>query len=205
MRTLSLVIIFVLAANIFSSARAEELLIDDFENKIYGGPEGTVDFGAGNGSAVGVTADTDIKYSAQQSLKVTYDAVSGGYMWIARGFDLDAKNAGWLLKPKDIDWAGYGAISFYMYGSDSKTKIAFDIKDNGNEIWRFLVADNFRGWRKVTCPFNEFFARGDWQPDSAVKNSLLDYPLKSYQFEPQPQAKGVVYFDCVSLSAKKGR
>jgi len=39
------------------------------------------------------------------SLKVTYDAVPGGYMWIARGFGLDAKNTAWLVKNEDIKWA----------------------------------------------------------------------------------------------------
>jgi hypothetical protein len=120
-------------------------------------------------------------------------------MWLARGFDLDAKNAQWLIKPLDIDWAKYKAISFYMYGSDSKAKIALDIKDNGNELWRFMFEDNFEGWKQIVCPFNEFFVRADWQPDNADKNATLDFPLKSFQFEPRPEAKGTVYFDDVQL------
>lgn len=175
------------------------LLIDDFEGIISGGGDGSVDFGSGGGSLVEVIADTNIKYSGNQSIKVIYDAVSGGYMWVARGFELDVKNSAWLVKPPDIDWAKYNAFSFYMYGSDSKAKIAFDIKDNGNEMWRFMVEDNFQGWKQVICPFKEFFARGDWQPDNADKNANLDFPIKSFQFEPQPEAKGTLYFDGVEL------
>ena len=182
-----------------TQTQGQGLLLDDFEGLISGGLEGTVDFGAGNGSSVEVTAATDIKYSGNQSLKVVYDAVADGYMWVARGFGLDAKNAAWLAKPEDIDWKKYTALSFYMYGSDSKAKIAFDIKDNGNEIYRFMTEDNFTGWKKITCPFNEFFPRGDWQPDNADKNATLDFPVKSYQFEPRPIAKGTVYFDQVAL------
>jgi hypothetical protein len=123
-------------------------------------------------------------------------------MWIARGFDLDAKNAAWLIRPADIDWSKLNAISFYVYGSDSKANIAFDIKDNGYEVWRFMVEDNFVGWQKIVCPFNEFFVRGDWQPNNADKNATLDFPLKSFQFEPLPEAKGTLYFDSVELVSK---
>ncbi len=181
------------------SAQEKVLLIDDFEGAISGGPEGTVDYGAGNGSSVELTASTDIKHSGKQSIKVTFDAIQNGYMWIARGFGLDVKNAGWLVKPEDIKWNDYNAISFYMYGSDSKTQVAFDIKDKGNEIWRFMTEDNFTGWKQIVCPFKDFVARDDWQPDNADKNGVLDFPIKSYQFEPRPEAKGTLYFDQVEL------
>jgi len=183
-------------------AQEKGLLLDDFEGQILGGPDGTVDFGAGNGSTVEVTASSDIKHSGEQSLKVTYDAEVSGYIYVARGIDLDAKNAGWLVKPQDIDWPGFKALAFYMYGSDSKTKIAFDIKDNGNEMWRFIFEDNFKGWKQIICPFGEFFCRGDWQPANADKNATLDFPIKSLQFEPLPDAeakKGVLYFDTLEL------
>lgn len=182
-----------------AQSQSQGLLLDDFEGVISGGPEGTVDFGAGNSSSVEVTAAQDIKYSGNQSLKVVYDAVTDGYMWVARGFNLDAKNAAWLVKPEDIDWKKYTGISFYMYGSDSKAKVAFDVKDAGSEIHRFMVEDNFTGWKKITCPFNMFFARDDWQPDAADKNATLDFPIMSFQFEPRPVAKGTVYFDSVTL------
>ena len=199
MKKLLVTLAFFLFLSTFCFAQEKSLLIDDFEGVIVGGPDGTVDFGAGGGSTVEVAAATDIKYSGKQSLKVVYNAVPGGYMWVARGFNLDTKNAGWKVLPEDIKWEEYNAFSFYMYGNDSQTKIAFDIKDNGNEMWRFMVEDNFKGWRKINCSFNEFFARSDWQPDNADKNASLDFPIKSYQFEPRPEAKGILYFDDVEL------
>lgn len=183
-------------------AEVKGLLIDDFETTISGGPQGTVDFGAGNGSSVTAAAATDIKYSASQSLKVDYNAVSGGYIWVAKGFGLDAQNANWLRKPEEIDWAKYNSIAFYIYGSDSKTKVAVDLKDFGNEIWRFVFEDNFKGWKQIVCPFADFYARGDWQPESADKNAKIDFPIKSYQFEPLAEAKGTLYFDEVELVNK---
>jgi hypothetical protein len=199
MRKFILGLFFVFSAVSFSYAQSESLLIDDFEGALSGPPSGTVDFGAGGGCSLEVSADTQIKYSGKQSLKAQYNAVSGGYMWIARGFGLDAQNSSWLIKPEEIAWQDYKAFSFYLYGNNSKVQVAFDIKDSGNEMWRFLVEDNFTGWKQVVCPFKDFFPRDDWQPDSADKNALLDFPLKSFQFEPRPEAKGTLYFDSVSL------
>jgi hypothetical protein len=194
---LALILLFVFSG--ISSAQEKELLIDDFAGPISGGPEGTVDFGAGGGSTVEVTATTEVKQSRPQALKVNFYAVNGGYMWVARGFGLDAKNSSWLVKPGEIKWKDYGAIAFYMYGSGSKTDIAFDVKDNGGELWRCMISDNFKGWKQVVCKFSDFVPRSDWQPDNADKNSELDFPLKSYQWEPRPTAQGVLYFDEVKL------
>jgi len=180
----------------------KSLLIDDFEGPINCGPNGTVDFGAGGGSTLEVVAAQDLQHLGRQSLKVTYNAVPGGYIWIARGYGLDAQNAGWLVKPEDINWDKYQSISFYMYGSNSQASLAFDIKDNGGEIWRFTIQDDFKGWKEIACPFNQFLVRNDWQPDSAIKNVNLDFPLKSYQFEPMPPAQGTFYFDEVELIEK---
>ena len=180
-------------------AQENGLVIDDFEGTISGGAEGTVDFGAGGGSTVEVSAAKEEKKSGAQSLKVNFDAVAGGYMWIARGYGLDVKNSAWSVKPEDIKWNDYATIAFYMLGNGSGVEIAFDIKDNLGELWRFSVIDDFKGWKQIKCKFSDFSCRTDWQPDTADKNSQLDFPLKSYQWEPRPVAKGTLYFDNVEL------
>ena len=183
-------------------ADSDNLLLDDFEISVTGGSEGTVDFGAGNGSTVTVTAATDIKNSGNQALKVVYDAVPGGYIYVSRGSGLDAKNANWTFKPSDIKWGEYSAISFYVYGTDSKVKIAFDIKDNGGEIWRFITEDDFKGWKKVVASFDKFVARDDWQPMDADKNAQLDFPTQIFQFTPLPASQVTLLFDTVDSVRK---
>ena len=200
-------VLFLLAVGVFLATQVclaadNNLLIDDFEIAVSNGPEGTVDFGSGNGSTVEVTQATDIKNTGNQSLKVVYDAVSGGYIYVARGSGLDAKNAQWTLNPSDVKWEDYSAISFYVYGINSKAKIAFDIKDNGGEIWRFITDDDFKGWKKVIVSFDKFVVRDDWQPDGADKNGQIDFPIKVVQFEPLPGSKGTLYFDTVELVKK---
>lgn len=169
---------------------------------VSGGLEGTVDFGSGNGSSVQVTGATDIKHSGDQALKVVYEAVGGGYIYVARGAGLDAKNANWAIKPSDIKWEEYSGISFYIYGTDSKARIAFDIKDTGGEIWRFVTDDDFVGWKKVVVSFDKFIVRDDWQPMDADKKGVLDFPIQIFQFEPLPGTKGTLYFDTVELMKK---
>ncbi len=198
-KRLFLVMAVVLAGIGVCFAEGDNLLLDDFEVVVSGGADGTVDFGAGNGSTVQVTAATDIKNTGNQSLKIVYDAAPGGYMYVARGAGLDAKNADWPVKLEEIKWKDYSAISFYLYGTDSKAKIALDIKDNGNELWRFISEDNFKGWRKVSCSFDKFVARDDWQPNGADKNGEIDFPINSFQFEVLPESKGIFYFDTVEL------
>jgi hypothetical protein len=183
-------------------AEGNNLLLEDFEISVSSGPEGTVDSGSGNGSTVKVTQATDIKNTGNQSLKVVYDAANGGYIYVARGTGLDAKNANWSIKPADIKWEDYSAISFYIYGTDSKARIAFDIKDNGGEIWRFITNDDFKGWKRVIVGFDKFVVRDDWQPVDADKNGKIDFPIKVFQFEPLPGSKGTLYFDTVELVKK---
>lgn len=183
---------------------ANELLLDDFEGEIAGGEQGTVDYGSGNGSSVEVKASSEIKQHGAQGLAVTFDAVSGGYIWIARGYDLTVKGAGsWLAEPKDIDFSKYNAIAFYMSGADTKNQVAVDLVDNGGEYWRYLIEDNSAGWKEVVIPLKYFSCRGDWQPDKADKNGELNFPLKAFQFEPRPQGKGTIYFDYVRLVKKE--
>ncbi len=189
----------ILGVTTFCFAEEKKLLIDDFEISVSGGPDGTVDFGAGNGSMVEVTDAADIKNTGDKALKVVYDAVDGGYIYVARGTGLDAKNAAWSINPADIKWEDYSAISFYIYGTDSKTRIAFDIKDNGGEIWRFITQDDFNGWKRVVCSFDKFMVRDDWQPQDADNNGNLDFPIKIFQFEPLSDSKGTLYFDTVEL------
>lgn len=201
-RTTLLAAAFVLGLVGLCFTQEKNLVLDDFEISVSGGPQGTVDFGAGNGSSVEVTQATDIKNTGDKALKVVYDAAPGGYIYVARGTGLDAKNANWTLKPEDIKWENYSAISFYMYGTDSKAKIAFDIKDNGGEIWRFVTEDNFKGWKQIVCKFDKFMVRDDWQPENADKNGKLDFPIKIFQFEPLAGSKGTLYFDTVELVKK---
>lgn len=195
---ISLVVLFAA----WACAAEKSVVLDDFEGVVSGGAEGTVDFGAGNGSAVEVTATTEQTHGGKQSLKVAYDAISGGYIYVAKGAKLDAKKADWKVKPGEIDWATFNALSVWVYGTDSKASVALDVKDNGGEIWRSSFVDDFKGWKQIAVLFSELKARDDWQPDNADKNGTLDFPLSSYQFEPLTPGKGVLYFDDVEVVQK---
>lgn len=181
--------------------QVSDLPIDDFEGDIN---SLTVDFGAAKGSSLNVEAATDVKFSGAQSLKLSYDLQQSGYMWVARGYKLDVQGAAaWLIAPDKINWPRYNALSIAVFGSNSGGVFALDIKDAGGEMWRFLIDDDFKGWKEVFCPFKEFFVRKDWQPNTAFKNEVLDFPVMSFQFEPRLPGKGVVYLDYVKLTKVK--
>ena len=191
-----LIIIFLLGLT-GCSPSSSQLLIDSFEGELT---SRTVDFGAGGGASLIVEAEKLLKVCGEQSMKLEYDLKPSGYMWVARGYNLDVKDAArWLVSPESIDWRRYSAFRFSMYGRNSSGVIAFDIRDSGGEMWRFLVDDDFKGWDEIDCPFSQFFVRGDWQPQSAERNEVLDFPIMSFQFEPRFPGKGIYYFDCVKL------
>jgi len=180
-----------------SVAPVEDLMIDSFEGDIN---KQTVDYGVSEGTTLTVSADKQYKMCQEQSLKIEYDLKPSGYMWIARGYGLDVKSAGkWLIEPQQIVWKNYNAISLQMHGANSGGVIAFDIKDAGGEVWRFLIDDDFSGWKEIICRFSGFFVRRDWQPEAAQKNEIIDFPIMSFQFEPRLPGKGTYYFDCVEL------
>jgi hypothetical protein len=177
------------------SSAPRELVIDSFEGVLN---SETVDFGAGEGSSLEVRADKELKVCGEQSIKLIYNLRPSSYMWMARGYNLDVKGAAqWEEEPENIAWKKYNAVSLQMYGRNSGAVIAFDIKDNGGELWRFLLDDDFDGWKEIVCPFKNFFPRGDWQPQTAERNEVLDFPITSFQFEPRLPGQRECNFDCI--------
>lgn len=185
---------------LFGCRPAEPLMLDSFQGEIN---SETVDFGSADNSEITVSASSDIKLCGQQSLKISYRLVAGGYMWAARGYGLDVPGAAdWPVEPGEINWRRYRAVSLAMYGQNSGTIYAFDLKDSGGEIWRSLIDDDFKGWQEIVLPFQNFFSRQDWQPEQAKVSGTLDFPVMSYQIEPIIPGEGEVYFDCLKLIAR---
>jgi len=190
------VILFPIA--LFSCSSASEMLLDSFEGELN---HKTVDYGSGGGASLVVSAEKTLKIHGEQSIKLEYDISEGGYQWTARGYKLDvAGAANWTRPAEKIKWHKFSAFNVYMYGTNSGGKVAFDVKDSGFEMWRFMLEDNFTGWKKIIVPFSDFFVRADWQPYNADKNKELNFPIMSFQFEPRRPFKGVYYFDQVSLA-----
>ncbi|MCA9405267.1 MAG: hypothetical protein KC684_01930 [Candidatus Omnitrophica bacterium] len=169
--------------------------LDSFEGEIS---RKTVDYGSDANSVIDVVASSDAQCGSQ-SLQINYDLAQEGYLFCARGYGLDVLNALWEAPmPDKVNWSKYQGISFQMLGQGKGT-IAFDVKDAGGEMWRFLVEDTTAGWREVVVGFDQFKVRTDWQPSTADGNKQLDFPIQSFQFEPKTLGEGSVSFDCVEL------
>ncbi|MBU1122222.1 MAG: carbohydrate binding domain-containing protein [Candidatus Omnitrophota bacterium] len=174
-----------------------DVLLDSFEGAINAE---TVDYGTGQGSSLKVSADKSLKICGEQSIRLEYFLKPSSYMWTARGYNLDVKGAAkWLVKPEEIKWKKYNAVSMFMYGRNTGAVIAFDVKDAGGEYWRVIIDDDFQYWKEMVFPFSHFFPRRDWQPETAQRNEVMDFPLMSFQIEPHMPGNGVCNFDCVKI------
>lgn len=179
------------------------LIIDSFEGKIVGGEKATVDYGSGAGATVNVVPAREPVFHGRQSLKIVYDVSGGGYMWVARGYNLTQKNAAqWKVQPQKIKWDNYDAFVFHLYGEASGNNIAIDLIDSQKEYWRLLITDDTKGWKGVIIPFRDFSARTDWQPDGALRNDIIDFPINAFQFEPKT-GTGILFVDRVCLRKRR--
>lgn len=195
------IIVFLTLFLLGCSQSQNSLLLDSFEGEVS---HKTFDYGSSKNSSVKIEAEKKKKLCGRQSLKITYTLKPSGYMWIARGYNLDVKGAGWgnNIEPKTIKWDKYNSFSLAVYGKKTNRTLALDIKDKGGEIWRYLIDDDFSGWKTIIIKFSDFFPRKDWQPSSAVVNETLDFPIMSFQFEPLTPGKGDYLIDCVKLTYK---
>ena len=128
-------------------------------------------------------------------------------MYCARGYGLHlvkdsstwmGGRAGWITPPDKIKWENYDAFSVFIRG-DHNGRVAIDLSDAHAEMWRHIVKVDYKGWRRFIIPFNDFSVRRDWQPAKAIQNRVMDFPIKSFQFEPKDPGEGTLYIDCVKL------
>ncbi len=183
------------ASSCGQSGVEESSVLDSFEGNIS---SQTADYGSASNSSVDVTASKDSK-CGQQSLMLDYNLAEKGYLYCARGYGLDVLNALWEAPaPDKIDWSKYTGIRLQMKGTQSG-QLAFDVKDAGGELWRFMINVDSTEWKEVVIPFDQFSVRHDWQPSTSDGNQKLDFPIRSFQFEPKTVGQGQFYFDCVEL------
>jgi len=194
---ISILIGIVIIYFFVQSEKSPFLLIDSFEGSIVGGENATIDYGSGSGAKVDVFPAKEPVCEGKQSLKITYDVSSGGYIWIARGYNLTIKNAAqWKMPPSKIKWEKYNGLTFFIYGEASGNDIAVDIIDSGKEYWRNIIKDDTKGWKEVYVPFIKFKARADWQPDIAKRNNTIDFPIEAFQIAPKT-GTGTIFIDKV--------
>ncbi|MBA3471309.1 MAG: family 16 glycosylhydrolase, partial [Herpetosiphonaceae bacterium] len=90
-------------------------------------------------------------------LKTDFNVVSYGV--VIHAFENAAVNE-WVTQ----DWSPYAGMSFWIYGSNSGTRLFIDVLDNRNddsttddaERYSVEFLDNFSGWQLKQFPFNTF-------------------------------------------------
>jgi beta-glucanase (GH16 family) len=139
-------------------------LVDDFENGLPSGLDGTIGIGFNtfqdpNSTVAIVTtnappAPVPGAATPNNVLQMNVNVVS--FAGFAHGFE-NASVDQWVPQ----DWSAYAGISFWLYGNNSNTTLFIDILDNRNpgattddaERWSVDLKDDFSGWREIQVPF----------------------------------------------------
>ncbi len=80
------------------------------------------------------------------------------------------------------NWKGYDALSIWAAGNLSRKGFNIIITDAYNQRWIYVVDDDWKGWKRITIPFNKLRRRRDNQPPNAVLNGILNFPIKTLEF-----------------------
>jgi beta-glucanase (GH16 family) len=139
-------------------------LVDDFENGLPSGLDGTIGIGFSTfqdpNSTVAITttnappAPVPGATTPNNVLKMNVNVVS--FAGFTHGFENAAVNQ-WVTQ----DWSAYAGLSFWLYGNNSNTTLFIDVLDNRNpsstkddaERWSVDLKDDFSGWREIQIPF----------------------------------------------------
>lgn len=100
------------------------------------------------------------------------------------------------------DWSKAKSITFYAKSANGKkASFAIGIADAGDERFRVAMKTEVSGtdWVKFVLPMDKFKARGDWQPSTAKRNTMIDSPGTNFEFCPL-SGKGSVILDYIEVN-----
>lgn len=100
------------------------------------------------------------------------------------------------------NWENTKSITFYAKSANGK-KAAFviGIADAGDERFRVAMKTEVNGsdWVKFVLPMDKFKARGDWQPATAKRNTMIDSPGTQFELCPL-SGKGSIIIDYIEVN-----
>jgi beta-glucosidase len=175
-----------------AAAASEPLTITDFESA--GVPSGVYAWGNDAASTPTLTiepgADRPGAPATNRALKSVYNVSQ----WGGWSHDLTAAQ----------DWSPYEGFSFWVNGTGSGQKIAFEIKDGGGsagsaELFESSFTDDTAGWRQVKVAFADFTRRSDYQPGGAPTDGQLDLVAMWGYSMRLPTATGTLTWDDVQV------
>ncbi len=162
---------------------ANGIVIANFE---YDSPQVTTY--QGPQSKVSAVYIKDIVNKGKQSLHVMNDTKDWGGALLGLSDEL-------------ADWSAYNTYKMWVYGKNSGCGFTITLEETKDlELWVYPVVDNWKGWKQIIIPLKSFTERADWQPDKAVKNGKIDYPLKSFQFCTTANGTFDLYFGQIEVT-----
>lgn len=150
------------------------------------------DAGAGKTSNILATV---VKDAAQGSQALKIDWKLDGWCGIGLQAPVDKTAPMW-------NWDNAKSITFYAKSANGK-KAAFviGIADANDERFRIALKTEVNGdqWTKFILPIDKFKARGDWQPDKAKRNTMIDSPGTQFELCPL-SSTGSIIIDYIEVN-----
>lgn len=148
--------------------------------------------------------DADASKGSKIAAEVTNDAANGskaikltwtldGWCGMIVGGEDYANNPTW-------NWSNYKNLSFYIKSADDKkANLVVRLSDVNDERFGSPTIKVTPEWQQVVIPFDKFKARSDWQPNTAKRDTFLDFPIREIEFAPQ-SPKGNVIIDMIEVT-----
>jgi len=162
--------------NVVESAQSVALYQDDFNNI----SEWTAFFSKDSSIEVG-----QVMVDNQPCLKLAFRL--GDWGGIGKSFS------------KKPSWNINNSLVFKIKGDSSNNIARIEITDNGGERFIKLIPVNFKDWKVITIPFNEFKHRQDWQPDKAPKDGFTLTAVEGISISPTLKGSGVWLIDDLNV------
>lgn len=135
---------------------------------------------------------TNIVHSGKYALEVKTD--TEGYS----GVSIEDTS----LPPRSMDWTEMKTLNLWIDGSAAGEVFYIKLVDRGHEEFMYLLVDNWKGWKRISIPLDKFHSRVDWQPENAMVNRKIDYPLKTLHIVNFYNSKATLVVDDIDVSSE---
>jgi hypothetical protein len=104
------------------------------------------------------------------------------------------------LNDKNNNWENYNYLSLWVYSNDLIQFFDIIIPDSQDESFNYRVLAIQKGWNEIVVPINDFKPKSDWQPEKAILNGSIDFPIKGLTFfSTSTKGNFNLYFDQIEI------
>jgi hypothetical protein len=139
------------------------------------------------GSSIKSKYATNIKHEGKHSLYLQCNSK----IWATSTISLTDKNN---------NWENYNYLSLWVYSNNLIQFFDIIIPDSQDESFTYRILGIQKGWNDIVIPISDFKPKSDWQPEKAILNGIIDFPIKGLTFfSTSTKGNFNLYFDQIEL------